>query len=148
MYLKLFILDLKYTSTEVEEYHEVMKVVLDNLSQIMEKESEHFENLMRQNEISSMKRKFEEGVTQLLEDAKRRKGGIFQNNLPWWGWALIIFFGLDDFLRWARSIWIIPMLMLAGGYYVLHHFNLTHLVRNFYYDIEEKIIQVKRKIIR
>jgi hypothetical protein len=103
---------------------------------------------MRQNEISSMKRKFEEGITQILEDAKRRKAGLFSNNLPWWGWALIIFFGFDDFFRWAKSIWIVPIIILIGTYFLLHHLNLTHVIRDFYYDLEEKVWKIKKLIFK
>ena len=36
-------------------------------------ENEKFEVLMKQNQISVIKKKFEEGITDILEDAKRRK---------------------------------------------------------------------------
>jgi hypothetical protein len=125
-----------------------LKEIIDNLPHIIERESETFEGLLRQNEISSMKRKFEEGITSLLEDAKRRKAGLFQNNLPWWAWALIIFFGFDDFLRWAKTIWIVPILLLIGTYFVLQKLNMTHIVRDHYYDLEENIWKLKKKIFK
>lgn len=38
-----------------------------------ENENEKFEVLMKQNQISVIKKKFEEGISDILEDAKRRK---------------------------------------------------------------------------
>jgi hypothetical protein len=118
------------------------------MPQILERENESFEVLMRQNELSSIKRKFEDGITNILEDAKRRKGGLFLKNLPWWAWCLLIFFGFDDFLRWVRSFWIIPILLLVGAYYLLIQLNLTHVVRNSYYDIEDRVINIKKKFLK
>jgi hypothetical protein len=103
---------------------------------------------MRQNEISSMKRKFEDGITAIFEDAKRRREGLFTNSLPWWGWGLIIFFGFDDFFRWVKSIWIVPILLVIGTYFLLNHLNLTYQVKNIYYDIEDKFWNLKKKIFK
>lgn len=111
----------------------------------MERESD-FEVLMKQNEILSVKRKFEDGINNILEDAKRRKSGFFANGLPWWGWCLLIFFGFDDFFRWIKTMWIIPILILIGTYFILHQFNLTTVPRNLYYDLEEKFVKIKNKI--
>jgi hypothetical protein len=101
---------------------------------------------MRSNEIASMKRKFEEGITNILEDAKRRKVGFFTNSLPWWGWLLIVFFGFDDFMRWVKTMWIVPILVSIGTYFILNQLNLTHIPKNIYYDLEEKFIKLKNKI--
>ena len=137
---------MKFSAVEHEDFQNILKHILENIPQILERESDKFEVLMRQNEISSMKRKFEDGITSILEDAKRRKAGLFTSNLPWWGWALLIFFGLDDFLRWIRSMWIIPILLLIGTYFVLHRLNLIHGVKNLFYDIEDKIKNYRKKL--
>ncbi len=130
------------------QFEPIMKDIIDNLPLIIEKETENFEGLLRQNEISSMKRKFEEGITSILEDAKRRKAGLFQNNLPWWAWVLIIFFGFDDFLRWVKTIWIVPIILLISTYFVLQKLNMTYIIRDNYYDLEEKIWKLKKKIFK
>lgn len=141
-------LDLDYENTEPENFENVLKNASENLPNIIGKQSDSFEVLMRQNEISSMKRKFEEGISQILEDAKRRKSGFFSNSLPWWGWALLAFFGFDDLLRWIKSLWIIPILLLIGTYYLLNHLNLTHVPKNLYYDFEDKVNKVWKKIFK
>ncbi len=101
---------------------------------------------MRPSDISSLRRKFEDGITNILEEAKRRKSGFFGNGLPWWGWALLLFFGFDDLMRWVKSKWIIPILIVAGAYFLLNKLNMTSLPRNVYYDIEEKYRRVYSKI--
>jgi hypothetical protein len=139
---------LRFETIENNDFGAILKETSDNLPLILERETETFEGLLRQNEISSMKRKFEEGITSLLEDAKRRKSGLFQHNLPWWAWALIIFFGFDDFLRWVKSIWIIPIILLISSFFVLQKLNMLHIVRDNYYDLEEKIWKLKKKIFK
>lgn len=139
---------MRFETIENNDFGGILKETSDNLPLILERETETFEGLLRQNEISSMKRKFEEGITSLLEDAKRRKSGLFQHNLPWWAWALIIFFGFDDFLRWIKSIWIVPIILLISSYFVLQKLNMLHIVRDNYYDLEEKIWKLKKKIFK
>jgi len=139
---------LRFETIENNDFGAILKETSDNLPLILERETETFEGLLRQNEISSMKRKFEEGITSLLEDAKRRKSGLFQHNLPWWAWALIIFFGFDDFLRWVKSIWIVPIILLISSFFVLQKLNMLHIVRDNYYDLEEKIWKLKKKIFK
>lgn len=139
---------MRFETIENNDFGAILKETSDNLPLILERETETFEGLLRQNEISSMKRKFEEGITSLLEDAKRRKSGLFQHNLPWWAWALIIFFGFDDFLRWVKSIWIVPIILLISSYFVLQKLNMLHIVRDNYYDLEEKIWKLKKKIFK
>ncbi len=139
---------MRFETIENNDFGAILKETSDNLPLILERETETFEGLLRQNEISSMKRKFEEGITSLLEDAKRRKSGLFQHNLPWWAWALIIFFGFDDFLRWVKSIWIIPIILLISSFFVLQKLNMLHIVRDNYYDLEEKIWKLKKKIFK
>lgn len=139
---------MRFETIENNDFGAILKETSDNLPLILERETETFEGLLRQNEISSMKRKFEEGITSLLEDAKRRKSGLFQHNLPWWAWALIIFFGFDDFLRWVKSIWIVPIILLISSFFVLQKLNMLHIVRDNYYDLEEKIWKLKKKIFK
>ena len=43
----------------------------------MEKEDDTYEILVKQNDINNMKRKFSEAITNILEDAKRRKVYIY-----------------------------------------------------------------------
>lgn len=57
---------------EVDNSEDV-RIVIEKIPKIIENESELFESLLKQNEITTMRRKFEEGISNMLEDAKRRK---------------------------------------------------------------------------
>ncbi len=138
-------LDLNYYQTPPEQADVSLENLLINLNKLLEKDSE-FEILMKQNEILSVRRKFEDGITNILEDAKRRKSGFFANGLPWWGWCLLFFFGFDDFLRWIRTMWIIPILLLVGTYFILNQLNMTNVPKNIYYDVEEKFAKIKNHL--
>ena len=59
------------------------------------KDKNKFEILLKQGDILSLKKKFERGISDILEDAKRRRQG-FQMNMPYWFYILLIFFGYDD----------------------------------------------------
>lgn len=139
---------MNFETTENEDLNSALEAIEPKIKRILEVENDTLEVLMRQNEISSMKRKFEDGITALLEDAKRRKQDLFANNLPWWGWVLIVLFGFNDALRWVTSIWIVPILLLVGTLFVLKKTNKMNEVKNFYYDVEDKIFSLKKKLFK
>ncbi len=139
---------MKFETIENENLSKTLESIEANIMRILESENDTLEVLMRQNEISSMKRKFEDGITALLEDAKRRKQDLFSHNLPWWGWVLIIIFGLDDIWRWVKSIWIVPILVIIGALFVLKKTNKLNDFKQIYYDVEDKIFSLKKKIFK
>jgi len=145
IYINSKFLDLNYYQTPPEQADVSLENLLVNLSKLLEKDSE-FEILLKQNEILSVRRKFEDGITNILEDAKRRKSGFLANGLPWWGWCLLFFFGFDDLLRWIRTMWIVPILLLVGTYFILNQLNMTNVPKNLYYDVEEKFAQIKNRL--
>ena len=61
---------MQYGQTAPEQADNSLQKLLRNLNNLLEKEID-FEILMKQNEILSVKRKFEDGITNILEDAKR-----------------------------------------------------------------------------
>jgi hypothetical protein len=73
---------------------------------------------------------------------------LFNNNLPWWGWVLLAFFGFDDALRLVTSAWIFPVLILAGAFFTLYRMNMIHIVTDFYYDIEDFVMRKKKQIFK
>ncbi len=109
------------------------------------KDKNKFEVLLKQGDILSLKKKFERGISDLLEDAKRRRQG-FQMNMPYWFYGLLIFFGYDDIWRLVRSWYILPILLLIGAYFLLVHFKLDWVVKDSYFFVEEKVAKVYKII--
>ena len=109
------------------------------------KDKNKFEVLLKQGDILSLKKKFERGISDLLEDAKRRRQG-FQMNMPYWFYGLLIFFGYDDVFRLVRSWYILPILLLIGAYFLLVHFKLEWIVKDSYFLVEEKIAKACKKV--
>ena len=110
------------------------------------KEENEFEPLMKQGEIILMKRKFENSITNILEDAKRRREGLQISNMPYWFYGLLIFFGYDDLFRVVKSFYIIPILLIGGAYFLLVKLDKDYIVKDIYFDTEERIMKIKKFI--
>ena len=110
------------------------------------KEENEFEPLMKQGEIILMKRKFENSITNILEDAKRRREGLQISNMPYWFYGLLIFFGYDDLFRVVKSFYIIPILLIGGAYFLLIKLDKDYIVKDIYFDTEERIMKIKKFI--
>ena len=108
------------------------------------KDKGKFEVLLKQGDILSLKKKFEMGISNILEEAKRRRQG-FQMNLPYWFYALLIFFGYDDVFRLIKSWYILPVLLLIGIYFLLAHFKQDWIIKDSYFFFEEKIAKSCKK---
>ena len=104
-----------------------------------------FEFLLKQGDILSLKKRFEMGITNILEDAKKRREG-FQMNMPYWFYGLLIFFGYDDVFRIIRSWYILPILLLIGTYFLLKHLKLDWVVKDPYFFVEEKASKTSKSI--
>lgn len=112
------------------------------------KDSKNFEPFLKQNEIYAYKKKFENAATAILEDAKRRKEGLNINNLPYWFYGLLVFFGYDDFFRWIKNIYIlIPMLLVGIASGLIIMFDTNSKVKNFYFDTSEKIFKIQKNVV-
>ena len=121
---------------EQEECEKIVEQCLEDKKQ--------FEVLLKQGDILSLKKKFEMGISNILEEAKRRREG-FNMNLPYWFYALLVFFGYDDFFRLIRTWYILPILMIIGGYYLLVHFKKDWIIKDTYFFVEENIAKVCKK---
>ena len=108
------------------------------------KDKNKFEVLLKQGDILSLKKKFERGISDLLEDAKRRRQG-FQMNMPYWFYILLIFFGYDDVLRLVRSWYILPILLLIGTYFLLVQLKQEWVIKDSYFFIEEQLTKILKK---
>ena len=58
------------------------------------------------------------GISDILEDIKRKKEG-FQINMPYWFYALLLFFGYDDVFKIIKSWFIVPIIIIIGIYLLL-----------------------------
>jgi hypothetical protein len=137
---------LQFDTLENEQGQQLLEEIILHLKAIIEKESDNFEAFLRQNEITSMKRKYEEGIANILEDAKRRKAGIFTNSMPWWVYVLLIFFGYDDIIRLVFSKWLVVVLLIGSTFFILHKLNLSHIPRNLYYDIDSFVSRTRNRL--
>ena len=142
------------TIVDFEKKEEIREIDLNKLiKETLEekKNKKEFEILLKQGDILSLKKKFETGISNILEEAKRRRDG-FNMNLPYWFYGLLIFFGYDDAFRLIRTWYIIPILMLVGIYLLLVHLKQDWVVKDTYFFIEEKIAKsikiIKKSIDR
>ena len=109
----------------------------------MEKNN-NYEVLLKQGDILSLKKKFEMGISDILEDVKRKKEG-FKINMPYWFYALLLFFGYDDVFRIIKSWYIFPILFIIGFYLLLVKFKKDWLIKDTYFFVEEKADKIYRK---
>ena len=108
------------------------------------KDKNKFEILLKQGDILSLKKKFERGISDILEDAKRRRQG-FQMNMPYWFYILLIFFGYDDAFRLVRSWYILPILIFIGTYFLLVQLKQEWVIKDSYFFVEEQLTKILKK---
>ena len=121
---------------EPEECNKIVETFLNDKNQ--------FEVLLKQGDILSLRKKFERGISEILEEAKRRREG-FNMNLPYWFYALLIFFGYDDVFRLIRTWYILPVLLLIGTYFLLVKLKKDWIIKDTYFFFEEKIAKTCKK---
>ena len=128
-----------FLNKETISEEEQIKIVDEYL-----KDKNKFEILLKQGDILSLKKKFERGISDILEDAKRRRQG-FQMNMPYWFYILLIFFGYDDVFRLVRSWYILPILLLIGTYFLLVQLKQEWVIKDSYFFIEEQLTKILKK---
>ena len=128
-----------FLNKETISEEEQIKIVDEYL-----KDKNKFEILLKQGDILSLKKKFERGISDILEDAKRRRQG-FQMNMPYWFYILLIFFGYDDVFKLVRSWYILPILLLIGAYFLLVQLKQEWVIKDSYFFIEEQLAKILKK---
>ena len=125
------------------------KIILETeeCQKIVEQYSKNnnFEILLKQGDILTLRKKFEMGISDILEDVKRKKEG-FKMNIPYWFYALLIFFGYDDAFKLLKSWYIIPILIIGGSYFLLVKLKKDWIIKDSYFFVEEKADKVYRKL--
>ena len=134
------------TEIKFENYPDKIGLEMEECSKIVEKylEKNNFEVLLKQGDILSLKKKFEMGISDILEDVKRKKEG-FQINMPYWFYILLAFFGYDDAFKIIKSWYIIPIILIVGTYLLLMKLKKDWIIKDTYFFVEEKADKVYRK---
>ena len=135
------------SEVKFENYPDRMGLEIDECEKIVEKylkKTNNFEILLKQGDILSIKKKFEMGISDILEDVKRKKEG-FQINIPYWFYGLAVVFGYDEAFKIIKSWYIIPILMIVGIYILLMKTKKDWIIKDTYFFIEEKADKVYRK---
>lgn len=102
--------------------------------------------LMKQNEVLAFKKKIDAGLSNILEEAKKRKEGFFVGNIPLWFYGVLIAFGYDDIWRLMKSFYFIPVLLFGSTFVIVYKYDSQHIMKNLYFDIEAKLLKIKKKI--
>ena len=109
--------------------------------------SEKFDILLNKNEISNLRKLFENAIAQNLEDAKRRKVGLGLMNLPIWFYGLLAIFGWDDIFRLVSSkIGMAVALALGSVLFVLKKLGKLNILKDFYFDLEENVAKIQKRV--
>ena len=130
-----------------EQLPDKISLETEECQKIVEQYSKNnnFEILLKQGDILTLRKKFEMGISDILEDVKRKKEG-FKMNIPYWFYALLIFFGYDDVFKLLKSWYIIPILIIGGSYFLLVKFKKDWIIKDSYFFVEEKADKVYRKL--
>lgn len=109
--------------------------------------SEKFDILLNKNEISNLRKIFENAIAQNLEDAKRRKVGLGLMNLPIWFYGLLAIFGWDDIFRLVSSkIGMAVALVLGSVLFVLKKLGKLNILKDCYFDLEENVAKIQKRV--
>ena len=130
-----------------ENYPDKIGLEMEECKKIVEKylQKNNFEVLLKQGDILSLKKKFEMGISDILEDIKRKKEG-FQINMPYWFYALLLFFGYDDVFKIIKSWFIVPIIIIIGIYLLLVKLKKDWIIKDTYFLVEEKADKIYRKV--
>ena len=130
-----------------EQLPDKISLETEECQKIVEQYSKNnnFEILLKQGDILTLRKKFEMGISDILEDVKRKKEG-FKMNIPYWFYALLIFFGYDDAFKLLKSWYIIPILIIGGSYFLLVKLKKDWIIKDSYFFVEEKADKVYRKL--
>ena len=130
-----------------EQLPDKISLETEECQKIVEQYSKNnnFEILLKQGDILTLRKKFEMGISDILEDVKRKKEG-FKMNIPYWFYALLIFFGYDDAFKLLKSWYIIPILIIGGSYFLLVKLKKDWIIKDSYFFVEERADKVYRKL--
>ena len=130
-----------------EQLPDKISLETEECQKIVEQYSKNnnFEILLKQGDILTLRKKFEMEISDILEDVKRKKEG-FKMNIPYWFYALLIFFGYDDAFKLSKSWYIIPILIIGGSYFLLVKLKKDWIIKDSYFFVEEKADKVYRKL--
>lgn len=115
---------IEYKKVEEEEFN---KIVNEMIPKMVKSKDTQFEKFLTPEDIKGMKLRYSDEIKEIYDDAKRRHFNIKQSSVPLWAWIILIYLGYDDVWKMLTGYWLIPMILLVGGYGVLHLLGLGHL---------------------
>mmetsp|Transcript_45372 Transcript_45372/g.33152 ORF Transcript_45372/g.33152 Transcript_45372/m.33152 type:complete len:114 (-) Transcript_45372:27-368(-) len=84
-----------------------------------------FTKLLSEQDINRIKDKFIEDTDIQLEEAIRKHYNISATSIPWWIYALLAFFAMDNVMSWISSPLIFyPLMMVFGVISMLYAMGL------------------------
>ena len=109
---------------ENENENEIRKISNEKIPEKLNDPEIKYENLLNDTELKGLKIKYEEGTTDIYEDAKRRHNNIRQTVIPIWAWILLIYVSYQDIWKMVTGYWLIPMIIIAALYGILNMLGL------------------------
>lgn len=98
--------------------------------------------MLSQSDISSIKKRWEEGIFSLYEDAKRKHESIISTGMPWWGWLVIAYTGWDDALNLITSSIFFPLIIVFGLYFLFNYLGMTGPINQAKFLITDMITKL------
>ena len=95
--------------------------------------------MLSNSDINIIKKRFDEGIFSIYEDAKRKHENLLNTGMPWWGWLVIAYTGYDDVWRFITSSMFFPLIILFGGFLILNHLGMTGPVNTIRYLVQDQV---------
>lgn len=101
-----------------------------------------FKTLLNSVDISAVKKRFEDGILTLYEDAKRRHENVISTGMPWWGWLVIAYTGYDDIWRLVTSSIFFPLIIIIfGAFFIMNYMGMTGPINQVYYLVYDIVMK-------
>lgn len=97
-----------------------------------------FKVLLSAADLNLIKKRFEEGIFSIYEDAKRKHESFLNTGMPWWGWLVIAYTGYDDVWRFITSSMFFPLVFLISIFLVLNYLGMTGPIQSIRYIIQDQ----------
>lgn len=92
--------------------------------------------------LAKVKERVEKDMSDIYESALAKKKPSSLSNVPIPIWFLLFYLGYDRFFYLITSIWIIPISILAGTYFMMDKLGINldnWVIRSTFRNIVEKI---------
>lgn len=118
---------------------ERLRVELPNLFS-----KEQFKVNFEKQELIIIKKRFEETLFSIYDDAKRKHENISTGAMPLWGWAVIAYTGYDDIYRLLTSYMLLPIVLIGITLYLASFTKYFRPINTAIYFIQDILFTVFR----